>query len=137
VRPGWSAARRERSPDPEGTQRPVGRVRLQGASYKARVVDNHNGVVVDYTVEPGVAPDAPPLPPAIQRIRRRTGHAPRAVTADRGYGEASVEADLHDLGVRRVAISAQGQELSGATRSRTSTKLPPTGQVAHQIRRPD
>ena len=26
------------------------------------------------------------------------------MTADRGYGYASVEADLHDLGVRRVAI---------------------------------
>jgi len=32
---------------------------------------------------------------------------PRAVTADRGYGEASVEADLHDLGVRNVAIPRQ------------------------------
>ena len=38
------------------------------------------------------------------RHRRRTGRAPRAVTADRGYGEVGVEADLHDLGVRRVAI---------------------------------
>jgi IS5 family transposase len=29
---------------------------------------------------------------------------PTAVTADRGYGYASVESDLHELGVRRVAI---------------------------------
>jgi transposase, IS5 family len=28
----------------------------------------------------------------------------RAVTADRGYGETKVEDDLHDLGVRSVAI---------------------------------
>ena len=39
-----------------------------------------------------------------QRITRRTGRTPRAVTADRGYGEASVERDLHELGVRHVAI---------------------------------
>jgi len=72
--------------------------------YKAQVVDNDDGVVVDYSVEPGAAPDAPQLAPAVDRIRRRTGRAPRAVTADRGYGEAGVEADLRDLGVRNVAI---------------------------------
>jgi IS5 family transposase len=37
-------------------------------------------------------------------ITRRTGHPPRVVTADRGYGQASVERDLHGLGVRSVAI---------------------------------
>jgi IS5 family transposase len=72
--------------------------------YQAQVVDNDDGVVVDYSVEPGAAPDAPQLAPAVERIRRRTGRAPRAVTADRGYGEAGVQADLHHLGVRRVAI---------------------------------
>jgi IS5 family transposase len=72
--------------------------------YKAQVVDNDDGVVVDYSVEPGAAPDAPQLAPAVERIRRRTSHAPRAVTADRGYGEAVVERDLLDLGVRTVAI---------------------------------
>jgi IS5 family transposase len=44
------------------------------------------------------------LAPAIERIIRRTGRPPRAVTADRGYGRASVEADLHQLGVRTVAV---------------------------------
>jgi len=44
------------------------------------------------------------LAPAIARITDRIGRAPTAVTADHGYGYASVEADLHDLGVRRVAI---------------------------------
>jgi IS5 family transposase len=32
---------------------------------------------------------------------------PAAVTADRGYGQAAVENDLHDLGVRTVAIPRQ------------------------------
>jgi transposase, IS5 family len=75
--------------------------------YKAQVVDNDDGVVLDYRVEPGAAPDTPQLAPAIERIRRRTGRAPRAVTADRGYGEAGVERDLHELGVRTVAIRAR------------------------------
>jgi IS5 family transposase len=72
--------------------------------YKAQIVDNADGVILDHTVEIGNPADAPQLTPAIERITRRTGRVPRAVTADRGYGETSVEADLHDLGVRSVAI---------------------------------
>ena len=72
--------------------------------YKAQVVDNDDGVILDHNVEIGNPADAPQLAPAIERITRRTGTAPRAVTADRGYGEARVENDLHDLGVRAVAI---------------------------------
>jgi IS5 family transposase len=72
--------------------------------YKAQIVDNADGVILDHTVEMGNPPDAPQLVPAIERITTRTGHTPRAVTADRGYGQASVEHDLHQLGVRSVAI---------------------------------
>jgi IS5 family transposase len=72
--------------------------------YKAQILDNPDGVILDHNVEMGNPPDAPQLAPAIARITARTGHTPRAVTADRGYGEASVEDDLHELGVRSVAI---------------------------------
>jgi IS5 family transposase len=72
--------------------------------YKAQIVDNADGVILDHTVELGNPVDAPQLAPAIERITRRTGRPPRAVTADRGYGLASVEHHLHDLGVRTVAI---------------------------------
>jgi len=72
--------------------------------YKAQVVDNADGVILDHTVEIGNPADAPQLAPAIERIARRAGRPPRAVTADRGYGRASVESDLHELGVRNVAI---------------------------------
>ena len=34
---------------------------------------------------------------------------PRAATADRGYGEAKVEAELHALGVKHVAIPRKGR----------------------------
>jgi IS5 family transposase len=72
--------------------------------YKAQVVDNSDGVILDHTVEIGNPSDAPQLAPAIARVTARVGHAPRMVTADRGYGYASVETDLHNLGVRSVAI---------------------------------
>ena len=72
--------------------------------YKAQVSDNDDGIVLDYAVECGAVPDGPQLVPAVKRVTRRAGRVPRAVTADRGYGQASVERDLQELGVRTVAI---------------------------------
>ncbi|MGI5238784.1 ISNCY family transposase [Dactylosporangium sp. CA-139066] len=76
--------------------------------YKAQIVDNVDGIVLDHTVEEGNPADAPQLAPAIARITQRTGGPPRAVAADRGYGEASVETTLHDAGVPTVAIPRKG-----------------------------
>jgi len=75
--------------------------------YKAQVSDNDDGIVLDHAIECGAVPDGPQLVPAIKRIARRTGQVPRAVTADRGYGQAAVERDLQELGVRTVAIPRQ------------------------------
>jgi IS5 family transposase len=72
--------------------------------YKAQIIDNADGIILDHIIAIGNPPDAPQLAPAIERIRRRTGRPPRAVTADRGYGLASVEHDLNQLGVRSIAI---------------------------------
>ncbi|OIN78872.1 ISNCY family transposase [Mycobacterium malmoense] len=77
--------------------------------YKAQVVDNADGVILDHSIEIGNPYDAAQLVPAIERISHRTGRPPRAVTADRGYGLASVEADLQQLGVRSVAIPRQSK----------------------------
>jgi IS5 family transposase len=77
--------------------------------YKAQVVDNPDGVVLDHQVMVGNPPDAPLLAPAIGRVIARTGKVPRAVTADRGYGEARVDQELADLGVARVAIPRRGR----------------------------
>jgi transposase, IS5 family len=77
--------------------------------YKAQVLDNDDGVIVDYTVEYGAAPDGPQLAPAIDRVRRRASRAPRAVTADRGYGQPAVERDLQQLGVQVIAIPRQAR----------------------------
>jgi IS5 family transposase len=77
--------------------------------YKAQIVDNEDGIVVDHNIEAGNPADAPMLAPAIERIKQRTGSAPRAVTADRGYGEAGVEDDLRALGVRYVVLPRKGR----------------------------
>jgi IS5 family transposase len=92
--------------------RPIAKGRLGKPvefGYKAQLVDNEDGVIVDHNVEAGNPPDAPMLEPAIQRIKQRTGRAPRAVTADRGYGERSVEESLRDAGVRYVVLPTKGK----------------------------
>jgi len=65
--------------------------------------------VLDHNLEQGNPPDAPQLAPAVERIIKRTGRKPRTATADRGYGEKSVEDALHDLGVRHVVIPRKGK----------------------------
>ena len=71
------------------------------------MTDNDDGIILDYAVELGAAADGPQLAPAVERIRRRAGSLPRAVTADRGYGQPVIERDLQALGVRTVAIPRQ------------------------------
>jgi IS5 family transposase len=96
--------------DPDA--RPIAKGRLGRPvefGYKAQVVDNEDGVVLDHNVELGNPPDAPMLEPAIQRIKRRTGRAPRAVTADRGYGDAAIEPALRAAGVRHIVVPTKGK----------------------------
>jgi transposase, IS5 family len=77
--------------------------------HKAQVVDNDDGIVLDHDVQPGNPADGPRLKPAVERVISRAQQKPRTVTADRGYGEASIEEDLHDLGVRSVVIPRRGK----------------------------
>jgi IS5 family transposase len=96
----------------DGDARPIAKGRLGRPvefGYKAQVVDNDDGVVLDHTVERGNPADAPQLAPAVARVIRRTRRRPRTVTADRGYGAARVEDDLHGLGVRTVVIPRKGR----------------------------
>ena len=92
--------------------RPIAKGRLGKPTefgFKAQVADNADGIVLDHNVEMGNPPDAPMLATAIGRINKRFSKVPRSVTADRGYGEAKVEAELHELGVRHVAIPRKGR----------------------------
>ncbi len=77
--------------------------------YKAQLVDNEDGVILDHNVEIGNTADGPMLEPAIRRIRQRTGRAPRAATADRGYSDPGVEDALRGLGVRYVVLPTKGR----------------------------
>lgn len=96
----------------DGDARPIAKGRINKPvefGYKAQIIDNEDGIVMDYTVEAGNPADAPQLAPAIARIKARTGKAPRQATADRGYGEAGVDEQLHALGVKTVAIPRKGK----------------------------
>src|SRR5450759_3100165 len=96
----------------DGDARPIAKGRLGKSvefGYKAQVLDNDDGVVLDHTVDRGNPPDARQLAPAVERVITRTGRRPRTVTADRRYGEASVDDALHALGVRKVVIPRKGK----------------------------
>jgi IS5 family transposase len=96
--------------DPDA--RPIAKGRLGRPvefGHKAQVVDNDDGIVLDHSVEQGNPADAPQLAPAVQRVKKRAGRAPRTVTADRGYGEAKVDQQLTDLGVSNVVIPRKGK----------------------------
>jgi transposase, IS5 family len=77
--------------------------------YKGQLVDNADGIVIDHHIMKGNPVDAPLLGPAIRRVIARFGKAPRTVVADRGYGEAAVDAELESAGVRRVVIPRKGR----------------------------
>jgi transposase, IS5 family len=106
------------------------------SGFKAQVVDNTDGIVLDHCVETGNPPDAPMLAPAIARIKRLVSKVPRSATADRGYGEAKVEAELHSLGVKHVAIPRKGR--SGVARQvvESSRRFRKLIKWAHRIRGP-
>ena len=121
----------------DGDARPIAKGRLGKPvefGYKAQVVDNDDGVVLDHTVHQGNPADAPQLAPAVARIHTRAGRKPRTVTADRGYGEASVDNALRDLGVRTVVIP-QGQTRQSPPGCRAPTNVPKNGEMANRMRR--
>jgi IS5 family transposase len=78
--------------------------------FLAQVLDNTDGVVVDHSEHIGNPADGPLLAPAVGRTKKLTGKAPREATADRGYGDAKVDADLTELGVGFVAIIRKGKQ---------------------------
>lgn len=109
-RPVDSATRLVSLHDPDA--RPIKKGRLGKPvefGYKAQVMDNRDGIVVDHSVHQGNPPDGPLLAPAVERVKRLFGRAPGAVSADRGYGEAAVDAELAELGVNKVVIPRKGK----------------------------
>jgi transposase, IS5 family len=122
--------------------RPIAKGRLGRPvefGYKAQVTDNAQGIVLDHIVEKGNPPDAPMLAAAITRVTKLVGQVPKAVTADRGYGEASVEIELKSMGIKHVAIPRRGrpgpqrQQIEQAPRFRKLVKwrTGSEGRIAH------
>ena len=104
------ATRRVSLHDPHA--RPIRKGRLGKPvefGYKAQIVDNEDGIVLDHDVALGNPADAPRLAPAIERVSNRANRSPRTVAADRGYSDAGVEDDLRRLGVRNVVIPRTGK----------------------------
>ena len=66
-------------------------------------------MILDHNVEVGNPSDASMLEPSVRRIKARAGRAPRAVVADRGYGEAGLEQSLREVGVRYVVLPTKGK----------------------------
>ncbi len=111
--------------DPDA--RPISKGRLGRPvefGYKAQIVDNEDGVIVDHNIECGNPPDAPMLAPAIERIARRARRVPQAVTADRGYGEQAVEDALRAIGVRHVVLPRKGKPNTQRTRDPEPASVP-------------
>jgi IS5 family transposase len=92
-----------------------------GFGYLAQVIDNEDGIVVDHSVHVGNPAEGPLLVPAIARVKKLVGRAPRTVTADRGYGEAKVDADPTGLGSRSSPLSARGARARPARQSNASS----------------
>ncbi len=81
-----------------------GRIRLQGTGDGQH--RRHRGRPLRRDGQPARCPDAR----GRHRPHQETfSKVPRAVTADRGYGEAKVENELHELGVQHVAIPRKGR----------------------------
>jgi IS5 family transposase len=77
--------------------------------YKAQVVDNAAGLILDHSVHIGNPADNELLRPALDRIITQLGVAPSLVTADRGYWDSTVEADLAAAGLTTVVIPRTGK----------------------------
>jgi IS5 family transposase len=102
--------------------------------YKAQIVDNVDGLIVDHLIVKGNPADGPMLAPAIGRVKARFGRAPGAVTADRGYAETKVDADLVELGVKTVAVPRKGRPGAARQEVQAGTGVREAGQVANRLR---
>jgi hypothetical protein len=101
--------------------------------YKAQVVDNRDGLIIDHSVHIGNPADNELLRPAIERITTHLGVAPSLVTADRGYWDSTIETDLTATGVTTVVIPRTGRP---SPEPPSQTERRPARLTARPLRRP-
>jgi len=119
----------------EGDARPIAKGRLGKPvefGYKAQLVDNEDGVIVDYNIEAANPPDAPMLLPAVERIRSapdgRRGRSPRTAATARPPSRTTCgcECPLH----RRAP---QGPTERGPPPDRAPASVPQDGPLADRL----
>ena len=77
--------------------------------YKAQAVDNIDGIILDHSVHIGNPGDVDLIRPAIKRVTELFGTPPTLLTADRGYWDSTIEADLTEIGVATIVIPRTGK----------------------------
>jgi transposase, IS5 family len=108
--------------DPDA--RPIAKGRINRPvefGYAAQVVDNEDGIVLDYTVDVGNPADAPHLAPAIRRVTNRLATPPRAVTAAASATWSSGEPDA------RAASATSNTATDGPAAASPDMTAPPPG----------
>ena len=105
--------------------------------YKAQVLDNDDGIVVDYTVESGAVPDGPR-----RATRHQAGRPPRWPGAAHGHRRPRLRAGRRRARPARRGRAHRGDSPPGHNFSRpqghrAQPRLPQARQVAHRMRRPD
>jgi len=96
----------------EADARPIRKGRLGKPvefGYKAQVVDNADGLIIDHSVHVGNPSDTDLLRPAVERIAAQFADMPVTITADRGYWDSHIEQDLTAAGVSTVVIPRTGK----------------------------
>jgi IS5 family transposase len=76
--------------------------------YALLLAEDERGFVADHRVERGNPPDAPQLPPSVERVVALTGRPPGTVAADRGFGTTANDQALAALGVKRIGLQRKG-----------------------------
>jgi IS5 family transposase len=120
--------------DPDA--RPIVKGRLGKSvefGYKAQVADNPDGIVLDYKVEVGNPPTRPLLAPAVKRIAARAGRVPAAVAADRNYGEAAVDEEVHTPWRATGRDPTQGPARACPPGNRAHPRVLAADEVAHRL----
>jgi transposase, IS5 family len=76
--------------------------------YTLLLAEDERGFIADHQLQRGNPPDAPQLPPSVQRVMALTGRPPGTVVGDRGFGTAANDQALAALGVKRVGLQRTG-----------------------------
>jgi transposase, IS5 family len=76
--------------------------------YTVLLAEDAHGFIATHQTNKGNPGDAAQLVPAVEQVMELTGRAPGTVVGDRGFGIASNDAALAELGVQRIGLARTG-----------------------------